>query len=166
MDGRVRVAGPLPAYLGSKALVATAPAVLPRLAEIGIDRWVLAFTLGILLSTSFLFGMVPAVHASTLDVNNALKQGGARSVMGGYLNRIGGVLVVAEVALAVVLLCGAGPLIKSFIALNRVDLGFRPENVLVIRATVPRGGAQSQGRQESQNFKELLSQLAARPGIC
>ncbi|HLK66359.1 MAG TPA: ABC transporter permease [Bryobacteraceae bacterium] len=159
------VAGLLLAYLGSKALVAMAPADLPRLAETGIDRSVLAFTLGISLTTSFLFGMVPALYASRLDVNDALKQGGTRSVIGGGLTRIRGALVVAEVALAVVLLCGAGLLIKSFIALNSVALGFRPDSVLVIKATVPRAGAQSQGRRESQNLKEVLSQFAALPGV-
>lgn len=159
------VAGLLLAYLGSKALVALAPADLPRLAEIGIDRSVLAFTLGISLTTSLLFGMVPALYASRLDVNDALKQGGTRSVIGGGLVRIRGVLVVAEVALAVVLLSGAGLLIKSFIALNSVALGFRPESVLVIQATVPWGNAQSQGRQESQNFKDVISQVAALPGV-
>ena len=159
------VAGLLLAWLGSKALVALAPADLPRLAEIGIDRSVLAFTLAVSLTTSFLFGMVPALYASRLDVNEALKQGGTRSVIGGGLIRIRGVLVVAEVAMAVVLLSGAGLLIKSFLALNRVALGFRPESVLVIKATVPQGSAESQGRQVSQNFKEVLSQVASLPGV-
>ena len=159
------VAGLLLAYLGSKALVALAPADLPRLAETGVDRSVLAFTLGISLATGLLFGLVPAFYASTLDVNNALKQGGARSVIGGGLIRVRGLLVVAEVALAAVLLCGAGVLIKSFIALNSVGLGFRVERVLVITATVPWGNAQSHGRQESQQLKDLISQVAALPGV-
>jgi putative ABC transport system permease protein len=157
--------GLLLAYLGSKALVALAPADLPRLAETGIDRSVLAFTLGTSLATSFLFGMVPALYASRLDINHALKQGGTRSVIGGGLVGMRGALVVAEVAMAVVLLSGAGLLIKSFLALNCVALGFRPESVLVIKATVPQGNAQSQGRQESQNFKEVLSQVASLPGV-
>ncbi|HKE21099.1 MAG TPA: ABC transporter permease [Bryobacteraceae bacterium] len=159
------VAGLLLAYIGSKALVALAPADLPRLAEIGVDRSVLAFTLGISLATSFLFGLVPALYASRLDAMDALKQGGSRSVIGGGLIRLRGLLVVAEVALAVVLLTGAGLLIKSFIALNGVALGFRPESVLVIQATVPWGNAQSHGRQESQKLRDLISQVAALPGV-
>jgi putative ABC transport system permease protein len=159
------VAGLLLAYLGSKALVGLAPADLPRLAETGIDRSVLAFTVAISLTTSFLFGIIPALYVSRLDVNDALKQGGTRSVIGSGLVRMRGALVVAEVAMAVVLLSGAGLLIKSFLALNSVALGFRPESVLVIKATVPRAGAQSQGRQESQNFKEVLSQVASLPGV-
>jgi predicted permease len=159
------VAGLLLAYLGSKSLVALAPADLPRLAEIGVDRSVLAFTLGVSLATSFLFGMIPALYASRVDVNDALKQGGTRSVVGGGLIRVRGMLVVVEVALAVVLLSGAGLLIRSFIALNSVALGFRPERVLVIQATVPRGNAQSHGRQESQRLKVLISEVAALPGV-
>jgi predicted permease len=159
------VAGLLLAYLGSKSLVALAPADLPRLAEIGVDRSVLAFTLGVSLATSFLFGMIPALYASRVDVNDALKQGGTRSVVGGGLIRVRGMLVVVEVALAVVLLSGAGLLIKSFIALNSVALGFRPERVLVIQATVPRGNVQSHGRQESQRLKVLISEVAALPGV-
>ena len=159
------VAGLLLAYLGSKALVALAPPDLPRLAEIGVDRSVLAFTVGISLATSFLFGMVPALYASRLDVNDALKQGGTRSLIGGGLIRVRGLLVVSEVALAVLLLSGAGLLIKSFIALNSVALGFRPERVLVIQATVPRGNTQSHGRQESQKLRVLISEVAALPGV-
>jgi len=158
-------AGLLLAYLGSKGLVALAPADLPRLAEISVDRSVLAFTLEISLATSFLFGLVPALYASRLDVNDALKQGQTRSLIGGGLVRVRALLVVAEVALAVVLLSGAGLLIKSFIALNSVALGFRPESVLVIQATVPWGNAQSHGRQESQKLKDLISQVAALPGV-
>jgi putative ABC transport system permease protein len=159
------VAGLLLAYLGSRALVALAPADLPRLGEIGVDRSVLAFTIGISLTTSFLFGLVPAFYASRLDVNDALKQGGTRSVMGGGLVRVRGLLVVAEVALAVVLLSGAGLLIKSFIALNSVALGYRAESVLVVKATVPWANAQSHGRQESQKLKYLISEVAAVPGV-
>jgi len=129
--------GLLLAYWGSKVLVALAPVGLPRLTEIGIDRWVLAFTFGVSMISSLLFGLVPALYASKLDLNETLKQSGARSVMGGGMVRMRGVLVVGEIALAVVLLSGAGLLIKSFVALHNVTLGFRPENVLVMRATVP-----------------------------
>jgi predicted permease len=152
--------GLLLAYGGSKALVALAPANLPRLAETGIDRWVLAFTLGISVTTSFLFGLVPALYAAKVDLNDALKRGGSRSVVGGGLVRVRGALVVAEIALAVVLLSGAGLLIKSFIALDNVALGFRPENVLVMRASVPAPIPVAR-----QFFKDVLPQIAALPGV-
>ncbi len=153
-------AGLVLAYGGSKLLIAMAPADLPRVAETGIDRRVLTFTLGISLATSFLFGIVPALYASRIDLNEALKSGGTRSVVGGRTARVRGVLVMAEVALAVALLAGSGMLIKSFIALNNVALGFQPENVLVMRATVP-----APLPVATQFFKDVLPQIAALPGM-
>jgi putative ABC transport system permease protein len=153
--------GLLIASWGSKALVSLAPANLPRLAETAIDSWVLAFTLVISLATSLLFGLVPALYASKVDLNDALKQAGSRSVTGGGLARMRGVLVVAEIALAVTLLAGAGLLIKSYVALNTVALGFHPEHALVMRATVPALTPESAG----QFFNGVLPQIAALPGV-
>jgi predicted permease len=153
--------GLLFAYAGSRALVALAPASVPRLTETGIDQRVLAYTLGISMLTSLLFGLVPALHALKVDLNDALKSGGTRSVIGGGLVRTRGVLVVAEIALAVGLLSGAGLLIKSFLALHNVDLGFRPENVLVMRASLP-GPATPVA---SQFFRDVLAQVAKVPGV-
>jgi len=156
--------GLLLAYGGSKALVVLAPTDLPRLAETRIDRWVLAFTLGISMITSMLFGLVPALYASRVDLNDALKLGGTRSVIGGGMVRMRGALVVAEIALAVVLLSGAGLLIKSFVALHNVALGFRPKNVLVMRATVPAPPAVGIVRAR-QFFRDVLSQISTLPGV-
>jgi predicted permease len=153
-------AGLVLAYWGSTALIALAPSDLPRLTETSIDRGVLAFTLGVSMITSLLFGLVPALHASRIDVNDALKQSASRSVMGGGMVRMRGVLAVAEIALAVVLLSGAGLLIKSFVALHNVALGFRPENVLVMRATGP-----GSIRDTNLFFKDVLSQIAMVPGV-
>ena len=157
-------AGLLLAYGGSKALVALAPADLPRLAETGIDRWVLAFTLGMSMITSLLFGLVPALYASKVNLSDTLKQGATRLVSGGGMMRMRGVLVVAEIALAVVLVSGAGLLIKSFVALQNVPLGFRPENVLVMRATVPAPPSVGIARTR-QFFKDVLSQIGTLPGV-
>jgi predicted permease len=153
-------AGLVLAYGTSKVLVALAPADLPRLAETDIDRWVLAFTLGVSILTSLLFGVVPAFYASKVDLNDALKQAGTRSVTSGGMIRTRGVLVVGEITLAIVLLSGAGLLIKSFVALHNVALGFRPENVLVMRATVPARPTVGGGF-----FKDVLSQIAVAPGV-
>ena len=161
-------AGTLLAYGGSKALVALAPADVPRLAETATDRWVLAFTLGVSIITSLLFGLVPALYASKIDINDALKQGGMRSVIGGGAVRMRGVLVVAEIALAVMLLSGAGLLIKSFVALQNVALGFRPENVLVMRATVPAPPpliTDSFKPVAGRFFEDLLPKIANLPGV-
>ncbi len=146
------------AYWGSKVLVVLAPAKLPRLEETGLDAWVLAFALAVSIGTSLLFGLAPAVYASRVDLNDVLKQGGARSVLGGGMLRMRAGLVVAEIALAVVLLSGAGLLMKSFDTLQNVPLGFRPENVLLMKATAPRAKA-------NQFFKDVLSQTAMLPGV-
>ena len=153
--------GLLFAYWGSKALIALAPANLPRLGETGIDAHVLAFTLGISLTTSVLFGLFPALQASKVDLNSALKQAATRSVTGGGMARMRGVLVVAEVALAVVLLSGAGLLTRSFVALQNVSLGFRPEHVAVMRATVPAPTTWEANRF----FNAVLHQIAGLPGV-
>ena len=157
-------AGLLLAYGGSKLLVALAPADVPRLAEIGVDRWVLAFTVGVSMITSLLFGLVPAFCASTADLNNALKLGGTRSATAGGMARIRGVLVVAEIALAVMLVSGAGLLIKSFVALHNVALGFQPQNVLVMRATVPGPLSEAIARSR-QFFRDVLSETSGLPGV-
>jgi ABC-type antimicrobial peptide transport system permease subunit len=112
--------GLLLAVLASRALVVLAPADVPRLAEAGIDAWVLAFALVVSVTASLLFGLAPALQASQIDVNESLKQGAGRAVIGGTTGRMRSGLVVAELALSVVLLAGAGLLMKSFVALHNV----------------------------------------------
>jgi putative ABC transport system permease protein len=152
------------AYWGSKTLVALAPGDVPRLAEAGIDRWALGFNLGMSMITSLLFGSVPAFYASKVELNDALKQGGAQIAGGGRMAGIRGLLVVVQIALAVTLVCASGLLIKSFVALNNVDLGFRPQNVLVMRATVPAPPSEDIERAR-RFFSDMLDQLAKTPGI-
>ena len=153
--------GLLFAYWGTKVLLSLAPGDLPRVTETGIDTWVLAFTLGISLATSVLFGLVPALYASKIHLNDALKQAGTRSIIGGRMVRVRGMLVVIEIALAVSLLTGAGLLIKSFVALQHVNLGFRTENVLVMRASVPAPTPEA----ASKFFVDVLPRIAGRPGV-
>jgi putative ABC transport system permease protein len=153
--------GLLLAYGGVKVLVWLPAAALPRFMEVGIDRWVLAFTLGLSVITSLLFGLVPALYASKADLNEALKQAGTRSVTAAGMFRTRGMLVVTEIALAVALVAGAGLLIKSFKALHDVPVGYRPEKVLVMRATVP---APTQA-QAASFFKDLLPEIANVPGV-
>jgi putative ABC transport system permease protein len=158
------LAGLMLAYWGSKTLVALAPSDVPRLAEAGIDRWVLGFTLGMSMITSLLFGSVPAFYASKVELSDALKQGGTRIASGGRMAGIRGFLVVVEIALAVTLVCASGLLIKSFVALNNVALGFRPQSVLVMRATVPAPPSEDIERAR-QFFRDMLAQLAKTPGV-
>ncbi|HYP14577.1 MAG TPA: ABC transporter permease [Bryobacteraceae bacterium] len=149
------------AYWGIEVLRMIAPADLPRLAEAEIDMQVLAFTLSISLVTSLLFGILPALHARTVDPNRSLRQGGTRSVIGGGVAGIRGALVVAEISLATMLLAGAGLLIKSYSALQNVPLGYHPENVLVIKTTVPL----TPDGTPARFFQDLLPQIAAIPGV-
>jgi len=149
-------AGLLLAMWGSNALVALAPTNVPRLAETQIDGWVLAFTLAVSIAASVLFGLAPALHASRVDLNEALKLGSGRTV-GGGAGRIRAGLVVSEIALSVVLLAGAGLLIRSFSALERVALGYRPENVLVMTANAPGIGVRF--------HKDLLAAAMTVPGV-
>jgi putative ABC transport system permease protein len=153
------------AYWGSKTLVALAPADVPRLAEVGIDRWVLGFTLGISVITSLLFGSIPAFYVSKVELSDALKQGGTRIASGRRMSVIRGALVIGEIALAVMLVCAAGLLIKSFFALHNVALGFRPENVLVMRATAPAPAFPVGVERTRQFFKEMLARVRTLPGV-
>ena len=158
------VAGLILAVWGSAALVALAPTDVPRLAETGIDGWVLAFTLGVSVIASLLFGLAPALHASRVDLNDALKQGGGRAAVGGGAGRMRGALVVAEIALSVILLAGAGLLIKSFNALHNVALGFHPEHVLVMETSVPASDLKS-AQRATRFYKDFLRDVAALPGV-
>ena len=158
------VAGLLLAVWGSNALVALAPRNVPRLAETSIDGGVLAFTFGVSIVASLLFGLAPAIHASRVDLNDALKQGAARAVVGGGAGRIRAALVVAEIALSVVLLAGAGLLMRSFVAMHNVALGFRPENVLVMGSSVPASDLEGH-RRATRFYKALLAEAAALPGV-
>jgi len=157
-------AGLLLAKWGSDALVALAPGNVPRLAESGIDGWVLAFTLGLSLAACLLFGLAPALEISRVDLNEALKQGASRVLSGGRSGRMRAALVVAEVALSVVLLAGAGLFIRSFVALHHVALGFQPDHVLVMETSVPASDLAG-ARRATHLYKDLLADLAALPGV-
>ena len=158
-------AGLILAIWGAKALVAIAPSNVPRLGETGvIDGWVLAFTLALSIAASLLFGLAPALAASRADLNDALKLSSSRSVMGGGAGKLRSALVVAEIALSVVLLIGAGLLMKSFVALNTVSLGFRPDHLLLMESEVPSSSLES-ARAATRFYKGLLGELAAVPGI-
>lgn len=143
--------GLLLAKWGVDLLTALKPANLPRLSSIGIDGWVLAFTLGVSILTGIVFGLLPALSASKLDVNEALKEGGRASAGGIGRHRVRSLLVVSEIALALVLLIGAGLLIKSIWTLRTIDPGFNPENLLTMRIELP-----------ESRYKEIPKQLQFR----
>jgi cell division protein FtsX len=155
--------GLLLAFWGVAALARLSGASLPTMHGIQIDAWVLAFTLGVSAITGLAFGLAPAFQVSRVDMNAVLKEAGY-SDTGGYRNRFRHLLVVSEVALALVLLISAGLLIKSFARLRQVNPGFRTEGVLTmqVRLAEERFGA----AQQKVNFVEqLLERLKALPGV-
>ncbi len=128
-------AGFLLAYWGVPLLVGSLPADMPRVEEIAVDRWMLAFTLAISVLTGVCFGLVPAIQASRSTVQTSLKieERGATAPLG----RASSLLVIGEVAVAVLLVIVAGLLIRSFTGLLRVDPGFRTERIVTARVTPP-----------------------------
>jgi len=127
--------GVLVADWGVRLLVDFAPA-LPRMNEVAIDGRALIFTLGLTLFTGIAFGLVPALHAARLDLNDALKSGARGSTGGGQRARR--LLVVSEIALALVLLVGAGLFARSLIQLQRIDPGFQPRGAVIAKVVLPR----------------------------
>lgn len=152
-------AGIVLAYWGVNLLAALTPSEAVRLTEIRIDGVVLSFTMAVSIAATVLFGLVPALHASKVDLTNAIKQAG-RSMHGRRMVRTRGMLVVSEIALSVVLVTGAGLLIKSLIALHNVELGFKPGNVLVMKAT----GIHSR-KENDAFFRSAMSRIASLPGV-
>jgi len=143
-----------------RLLVRFGPADLPRLAETRIDGWVLCFTLGVSALAALGFRLLPAWRAGRNDPLAALKTGGRTAIAGRM--RTGGLLAASEFALAVVLLAGAGLLLRSLREVERIDLGFRPDHVLTMHVGLPDGTPAS--RQIAfQN--DLLARLRALPGI-
>jgi predicted permease len=145
-------------------MVALAPGDVPRLSETHIDLGVLAFALGLSLLASILFGLAPAMQTLRVDLNSSLKQGTTRVMGGGIADRMRAGLLVAEIALSMMLLTGAGLLLKSFVALQNVALGFRSERVLVMEANVPASGLDG-ARRATRFYKDLLAEVAATPGV-
>ena len=157
------VASVLVAAWGIRGLVALAPAGVPRLADVHVDVRLLVFALSVSLLASLVFGLAPALHASRSDINEVIKQGG-RTMTGGASGRLRSALIVFETAAAVVLVIGAGLLIRSFAALSSVDLGFRTERLLVADTSVPVAGA-SAAPQAVRFYHALMPELAALPGV-
>ena len=137
LAGAAAVVGVALATWGIRALIAAAPPGVPRLEQTRLDLMVLAFTLGVALLSAILFGVAPALRAARADVHRVIKDGGRGAGMGGVRDRLRTSLIVAELAVALVLLAGAGLLIRSSLALQRVDPGFDPRACFSARFALP-----------------------------
>jgi putative ABC transport system permease protein len=155
--------GLLLAWWGVDLLKKFEPGNLPRTSEIGVDPWTLAFTFLIAIITGIVSAAVPAIYATNPDLNQALKESGQQS--GGMVRgSVRGILVIAEVALTIVLLVGAGLLINTFLKLQRVDPGFRAENVMTMYLSLPRARYR-EGAQQVDFFTRAVDSIRAVPGV-
>jgi predicted permease len=157
------VLGLVIAYWATRALVAAQPADIPRLDDVGVNGVVVLFTFVIALGTSLLFGVLPALQFTGQQLPSALRESTRGGASGGG-HRMRAVLVVAEMALAVVLLIGAGLLIRSFIQLTRVNPGFQPEQAISFRVVL-QGVKYRQDGPVRLRVGEFEDRLRALPGV-
>jgi hypothetical protein len=158
------VAGLAVAAAGTKLLLQFVPAGIPRLAQVDLDWRVLGFTMLMALSTCLIFGLIPAWHASKPDLHTTLEQTSRSVAQGASRLRFRQVLVVFQVSIAVMLVIGAGLLIKSFWLLQRVDPGFRAEGVLSASLTLP-NSKYAEPAQINNFHKQLLERISTLPGV-
>jgi putative ABC transport system permease protein len=156
--------GTLLSGLGARALIALGQDNLPRAGEIRFDWRVLAFTAGLSLLTGVLFGLLPAVQLSRTDLNSVLRSEGRGSTGTRMRNLMRSALVMAQVALSMILLVGAGLLIRSFVQLRSVRPGFDPRNVLTMRIALP-PARYPNGPRMSAFFDQVVQQVSAMPGV-
>ena len=156
------VLGLLLAAWGIELLIRFAPSGVPRLSEINLDAPVLIFAFTISLLTGLLFGLGTAWKSAQADPHEVLKEGGRSQSLGS--RRASKLLIVTEFGLAVVLLIGAGLLLRSFIRLQSVNPGFNPEGVLLARVSLPQATARTAAQQEAV-FRQISASVAALPGV-
>jgi len=152
------------AYAGLKVLVNLSPANIPRVKEIGLDGRVVLFTVLLSIITGIVFGIVPSLQASRTSLSESLKGTGRSSSAGHGSTSVRGALIVAEIALTLVLLIGAGLLIKSFERLSSQNPGFNPSNVLTMELSLP-PSKYGQEPQQAAFFTDLLGRTRALPGV-
>jgi putative ABC transport system permease protein len=152
------------ALLGIKLLVAFAPDNIPSLNRVGLDGYVLGFVIGTSILTPLAFGLLPALRASSVDVNESLRDAGRGTTPGLRGRRIRDFLVVIEIALSVMISIGAGLMIRSYARLQQVELGFRVDNLLTLRITLPRPRYPN-SNSVATSYERILDRINTLPGV-
>src|SRR6266852_4150650 len=147
-----------------RAIIQLSPGDVPRLQDASIDWRVLAFTLLVTALTGVLFGVAPALQAFQVDLQNSLRESRRTSLSSAQL-RLRSALVVSEIALALVLLAGAGLLTNSFVRLLRVSLGFNPQKLLTLQLFLPEAGESASDTRSSQVISAILDRVRTAPGV-
>ena len=153
---------------GRDILLASIPQDIPFWINFDIDLRVLGFILLVSLATGLIFGLAPALQASRVDLNESLKEGGGRGSAGGGHNRLRSLLVVSEIALALMLLISAGLMMKGFLKLQQIDPGFDPKNALTMRISLPSAKFENVQQQRSyfkQFYQKTIERVRALPGV-
>lgn len=158
------VAGLGVAFLGVKALVAAAPPQMASLARVNIDGSVMVFTMLVSVGTGFLFGLAPALQSTRANVNDTLREGGRGAAADRSGHRLRRIFVVAELALALTLLAGAGLLIRSFQHLSNVSPGFNPDHLVTLNLSLPNAKYPSDTAQ-IQFFDRALAAIGSARGV-
>lgn len=158
------VFGLLIAMLGTRALIAMSPPNIPRVQTVSIDLHAALFLFAATILTSVGFGLVPALQASSVNVNDTLKEGGRSGSEGVQRSRLRSLLVVSEFALALMLLIGAGLMIRTFAALEAVDPGFNPHNLISMIVSVAGSKEADPGRRELF-YRQLIERVRFLPGV-
>jgi putative ABC transport system permease protein len=155
-------------FIGIRAILSVSPGNIPRIglegASVGLDWRVLGFTLALSIATGILFGLVPALQSSRADLNNTLKESSSRSGTGLRHNRTSALLVMTEMALALVLLVGAALLIRTFVAIRHVNPGFNARNVLTMRMSLT-GPPFEKSAGVTQLVHNALRRVGGLPGV-
>ncbi|HEX8720560.1 MAG TPA: ABC transporter permease [Pyrinomonadaceae bacterium] len=151
--------------LMSKGIPPNFTKYIPGWKNMRVDSAVLLFTLGASLLTGVVFGIVPALQATRVNLNESLKEGGQKGASGGLRrNRMRSLLVVAEIALSLVLLAGAGLMVRSFYEMMHADLGLRPDGVLTMQMSLP-GDAYAENQRRVGFYEQLVARASALPGV-
>jgi putative ABC transport system permease protein len=148
--------------VGVRAMVQAAPDDIPLIGQVGVDAGVLAFTFGIAIATGLFFGLFPAIQSGKMNLTESLREGGRTVAVGG--SRLRDSLVVAEIALALVVLMGSGLLLKSFILLRRLDPGFRSDHLLIFQTVLPES-SYPDAAHISEFYRAALERLGSLPGV-